>query len=361
MSRNNKKVRFCSKIKRVILILHGFNGSSGTKYVRNLIYRISENKIYKDNTIVMGVNNPGIRRKTQKITHIGYVDDLEDILLYLQKKKLSVSMIGFSLGGAQMTKVMGKIGMYREKNKSLKQKPRASLISNVRFEELNTEPRKKINNEEVKGSNNEVIHDERPIIGSAKRFKNISITKSRNRSDSNSLTSTNNNISVTISNPIDDSYVYSKLSRLKLKCCIGICVPFNFTKIYANINGIIQKAITKRFKRFTSRNKIAYFKDCNTLEEINLKIAKHLKYKNSEEYYTDNSCIKYLDHLMVPTMFINALDDLLVSRNSQITNADFDNDNITLVEMNGGHVGFIDNWWTCYSEKIVLEFLNINV
>jgi len=80
--------------------------------------------------------------------------------------------------------------------------------------------------------------------------------------------------------------------------------------------------------------------------EYTLKVEKS-KYSSHEEYYTDQCCSHNIDKIVVPTLFLNALDDPIIPE-SQIATV-FDicskrNDNIIMITTKyGGHLGFHEN------------------
>lgn len=93
--------------KRVVVIIHGLEGSSQSKYVTAL-GRISNEEGYD----VAAVNLRGCSGETNRLLssyHSGKTNDLAEILDYLESEKAyeSYHIVGYSLGGNLLLKYMG--------------------------------------------------------------------------------------------------------------------------------------------------------------------------------------------------------------------------------------------------------------
>lgn len=288
--------------KRAILILHGFNGSSGCKYVRNLAM--------KQNVPVICLNARGIRRRCKKICHIGFTDDIEDVLIWMGKR-CEISIVGYSLGGNQMSKVIGLIGLFEMLNKDKKCA--------------------------TAGIDSTKLHVTNDINSNIVDYKHIEHDKS-----------------------IINNGRYKKLSKVKITCCVGVCAPFNFSKIYKGVGrfprSLIEYSMVQKYKQFLAKNGIEVFDGCNTIKEINTKIATIFSYESVEEYLDVNSCERLVKYINIPTLYIIANDDILVDTNTIDLKA-LMNDNVVVWMMDGGHLGFIDNFWNNYCDDIINEFI----
>lgn len=445
-----------------MLIIHGFNGSSGSKYVRNLAYQAA--------MPVVCLNWRGIRRRTSTICHVGSVEDIEDVLVWMGKT-WEICVVGYSLGGARMAKVMGMIGMYEimkngEQGGTVSKDTRAKgpidfvalnktgevdrnnvIRNNNRSDEI-----KKINEvnnqavtKEESPSNsekqtdthvrNDNVHANEPktgrivqmvdgvmstnkpysydVSGEARLKSNgafntgssdntiagtppgdrsvrssaVAGTSSGDRSVTSGSVAgtpscdrsvTSSAVAGTLScdrsaTILNSSFyqhdrkhmkskVYDALLHTKILCCVGVCVPFNFSKIYKSMatfpRSLMQPIINHKYHAFLKKNKIRQFKECTTLEQYNSKMARIHGYADIDEYFSVNSCERFVKYVRVPTLFVIANDDLLVARHTVDVDA-LSNDNVAVWCMNGGHVGFLDNAWESYCDEVVLEFMRV--
>jgi predicted alpha/beta-fold hydrolase len=109
--------------------------------------------------------------------------------------------------------------------------------------------------------------------------------------------------------------------------------------------------LTRLVNTYTLKNK--YYPDKFDLDV--LKKVKNLKdfddyitgpsfdYKDAEDYYQNNSSLKFLPNINIPTLIIQAKDDPIIPFSCTEAALKIDNNNISyLITDHGGHVGFIN-------------------
>lgn len=100
------KNKVCEKARIVhnVLLVHGFNGSSKSPYIRSLAYHL-------ENFRVFAFNARGIRSELKKpiFFHIGWTNDIEDAVNYILKNyDGSLALVGFSMGSSWITNYLSK-------------------------------------------------------------------------------------------------------------------------------------------------------------------------------------------------------------------------------------------------------------
>ncbi|KAG0436611.1 Protein ABHD1 [Dictyocoela muelleri] len=93
-----------------IVIIHGFNGSSESKYVVNLAFHLK-----KMNYRAFGYNYRGAKTEmlTKNHIHIGFTDDISIAIEYIKKNyNEKIGIVGFSMGGILTTNFFASIGQF---------------------------------------------------------------------------------------------------------------------------------------------------------------------------------------------------------------------------------------------------------
>lgn len=89
-------------------------------------------------------------------------------------------------------------------------------------------------------------------------------------------------------------------------------------------------------------------------------VVKLFDYKNSEHYYTDASCLYHIPHINIPTLFLNALDDPIVSSTTIPHHLAEKNKHIMFAVTNrGGHIAFLQKgnfWKSSWGDRVAAEF-----
>lgn len=106
-----------NETKNVILV-HGFNSSSDSSYIRNLAFHFVE-----CNYRIFAFNSRGT--KTDLLTpiffHIGWTEDLKTCIDYvLENYEGEIALVGFSLGASWVAKFLGENNMLNEKYTRIK-------------------------------------------------------------------------------------------------------------------------------------------------------------------------------------------------------------------------------------------------
>ncbi|KAM0685452.1 hypothetical protein COBT_003338, partial [Conglomerata obtusa] len=104
--------------KKNVILVHGFNSSSDSSYIRNLAFHFVECE-YR----VFGFNSRGT--KTELLTpiffHIGWTQDLKTCLDYvLDHYEGEVALVGFSLGANWVAKLLGESNLKNDKYRRIK-------------------------------------------------------------------------------------------------------------------------------------------------------------------------------------------------------------------------------------------------
>jgi len=89
-----------NKSNHCVILLHGLMGSTNSRYMRGM-----SNYLNKKGLNVCAVNNrncSGVPNRNVKTFHAGFTDDLEQLLIHLEKTDTfkSVSIVSFSMGGS---------------------------------------------------------------------------------------------------------------------------------------------------------------------------------------------------------------------------------------------------------------------
>lgn len=88
-----------------VLLVHGFNGSSRSPYIKSLAYYLGEHRIFAFNA--RGILS---ELRTPRFFHIGWTEDLEDVVQYiLDNYRGSVFLVGFSMGSSWVTNYLARV------------------------------------------------------------------------------------------------------------------------------------------------------------------------------------------------------------------------------------------------------------
>eukprot|EP01080_Neovahlkampfia_damariscottae_P008320 gene8320-144_t len=96
--------------------------------------------------------------------------------------------------------------------------------------------------------------------------------------------------------------------------------------------------------------------------ELDTLAIKYTGHQTVEHFYTDHSCVYYLENIKIPLLCLNAKDDPISHHQSIPYEISKKNSNIILaVTENGGHLGFIEGFFPLFqqswSERATLQFL----
>ncbi|KAL0265618.1 UNVERIFIED_CONTAM: hypothetical protein PYX00_011331 [Menopon gallinae] len=87
-----------------VLLVHGFNGSSRSTYIKSLAYYLRGHRVFAFNA--RGILS---ELRTPRFFHIGWTEDLEDVVQYiLDNYKGSVFLVGFSMGSSWVTNYLAR-------------------------------------------------------------------------------------------------------------------------------------------------------------------------------------------------------------------------------------------------------------
>jgi len=110
------------------------------------------------------------------------------------------------------------------------------------------------------------------------------------------------------------------------------------------------------FPKRISRNDIIDIKNLKDFDDIYT--SKAHGFADALDYYEKCSCLQFLPHVQVPSLVINALNDSFLGPECYPFKEAHSNKNLYLATPKfGGHVGFIDNKNSYYSEKRAIKFV----
>lgn len=156
----------------------------------------------------------------------------------------------------------------------------------------------------------------------------------------------------------------------QIKSAISISVPVHLNGSARELHTLKNKAFAIRFRQHLVdklKVKIKQFPDHISVAEINsiktlrdfdeVYTSKAHGFKDAFDYYTKASSLQFLNHIEVPTLIINALNDSFLSHECYPVKEAKANENLFLeMPKYGGHVGFIQKKNIYYNEKRALEF-----
>jgi len=156
-----------------------------------------------------------------------------------------------------------------------------------------------------------------------------------------------------------------------VKAAIGISVPCD---LYSSLRQLLKTKnlpYSQRFRKHLvaklilklplfpdriSKNDIRNIKNLKDFDDIYTSRAHG--FKNALDYYEKCSCKQFLPTIKLPSLIINATNDSFLGEECYPYKEAEDNENIYLETPKfGGHVGFVDNGNTYYSEKRAIKFL----
>lgn len=158
----------------------------------------------------------------------------------------------------------------------------------------------------------------------------------------------------------------------ELKAAVAISAPCD---LYASLKKLNEKRNWLYSKRFVMQLKKQLFlrekhfpeqitkkqiANCNNLYAIdNLYTSQAHGYSNALEYYEKSSALSFVPNINIPTLLINAQNDGFLSENSSPKQIAETNKNFYLeMPEYGGHVGFLQNKKTTYTEERALKFIS---
>ena len=260
------------KSDRILLVLHGLEGSAKRPYITGLARNFIEH-----GWDVAAINLRGcsgeLNRKFRSY-HAGATDDLDEAVQHVLSKQQyqKMAFCGFSLGANLMLKYMGG---------------------------------RRITPPELKAA--VMISVPCDLHGSLKMLQE------------------------------KNNYLYSQRFLRKLKRHL-----LSRSKKFPEE---IEKAEIKGIKD------LLMFDDCYT--------SRAHGFKDALDYYSKSSSLQFLPNLEVPTLIINAKNDGFLSKSCYPVKTARENKQIFLeMPEHGGHVGFLQNKKTTYTEERALEFIN---
>ncbi len=112
----------------------------------------------------------------------------------------------------------------------------------------------------------------------------------------------------------------------------------------------------KQFPEILDINQVSSIKTLLDFDNVYTSIAHG--FKDAFDYYEKSSSLHVLDHIKIPTLLINALNDSFLSPECYPVKMAKANPNLYLEMPNhGGHVGFVDKKNIYYNERRAIEFI----
>lgn len=125
----------------------------------------------------------------------------------------------------------------------------------------------------------------------------------------------------------------------------------------------LKKQLILREKYFPGEINKKQIANCTNLYAIDeLYTSQAHGFDNALEYYEKSSALSFIPNIKIPTLLINAKNDGFLSENSSPVTIAENNPNFYLeMPEYGGHVGFIQNKKTTYTEDRALEFISTHI
>lgn len=158
----------------------------------------------------------------------------------------------------------------------------------------------------------------------------------------------------------------------QIKAAVAISTPCDLhqslKKLEEPQNRIYSKRFVKKLKqqlllreaKFPESIQKQQISACKSLYSIDeLYTGRAHGFENAFDYYQKSSALNFIPHIKIPTLLINARNDGFLSENSSPVELAQLNDQFYLeMPKYGGHVAFLQNKKTTYSEDRALEFIS---
>lgn len=125
----------------------------------------------------------------------------------------------------------------------------------------------------------------------------------------------------------------------------------------------LKQQLLLRESKYPERIKKQEIMACKSLFAIDeLYTGKAHGFEGALDYYKKNSALNFIPNINIPTLLINAQNDEFLSANSSPVELASNNPNFYLeMPEYGGHVGFLQNKNTTYTEDRALEFVTEHI
>lgn len=155
--------------------------------------------------------------------------------------------------------------------------------------------------------------------------------------------------------------------RQRIRMGISVCCPFDFYKLRSIFQmtsfykRFINYFMTRNYKRYIKKSTVdrLWFKDTTFLHEVDAKLFEITGMDMSDDFYKQNSCVRILDRIDRPFLFLNSSDDPVIPENIIPFDICRRNENISLVILKGGHLGFFTNGKETTAEIIISRYFDI--
>lgn len=151
----------------------------------------------------------------------------------------------------------------------------------------------------------------------------------------------------------------------RIRLGIAVCCPFDFsflTSYFKNnyYSQFINYYMCRNYKRYIRRSMLnpINLDNCVFLDEIDTTLLCIFEKGNLEEFYTESSCAFYIDKIDKPMLFINTDDDPVIPKQVIPIKTCLANENVGVVVLKGGHLGFFTNQHETTAEIIASEFFD---
>lgn len=138
-------------------------------------------------------------------------------------------------------------------------------------------------------------------------------------------------------------------------------IPFYHKGLGAKLKGLLQKH-KDHFKDMVDVDDI--LKKVQTVEEFDHHFTCKVNgFESVDWYYREHSCIRFLPHVDIPLLLVNAIDDPLVDPKTLPFEVPKQNENVILVTTDyGGHLGWCEGYFfpekAHWHEKLASEWIN---
>lgn len=153
--------------------------------------------------------------------------------------------------------------------------------------------------------------------------------------------------------------------RINMGICV--CCPFDFESL-KNLVGknifrkVLYYGMVLNYKRYLKRSLAnpMDFSKCRSIEEVDSKLLNDVyKCDSLKDYYRKSSCVRVLENITIPTLFLSATDDPIIPKNIIPVALASKNPNLSFILTKGGHLGFFNNGEKTLAETLAGQFYDI--
>jgi predicted alpha/beta-fold hydrolase len=155
--------------------------------------------------------------------------------------------------------------------------------------------------------------------------------------------------------------------KQRIRMGVSVCCPFDFYKLRSMFQKtsfykrLINYVMTRDYKRYIKKSTVdrLCFNNTTFLHEVDAKLLEITGIDMSDDFYKQNSCVRILDKIDKPFLFLNSSDDPVIPENIIPFDTCKRNKNISLIILKGGHLCFFTNGKETMAKMIVERYFDI--